>query len=122
MGYGYFYFENNSDTQLTVSVELKGDRGFIYGYPYENHEKPTIIVAPGSCEALYWHNPDRSSELTSYNLVTKFTDVSPESITALKGDKKGESRQVDGQDVGYTVYVLRVEDGEVWIWENTSET
>jgi hypothetical protein len=102
-------------------VKLEGPRGAVYGYPYECDKTPMVIVAPGSFEALYWHNPNKSSQFSGFSLVTTFTAMSPEIITELKVDGISEPRLFNYQDVGCSVTSVDVPNGQVWIFENTCE-
>ena len=103
MGYGYFYFENNSaTTQFAVSVELRGPRGVVYATPYEGDKKPMVTVAPGSFEVLYWYNPDRYTSFLDYLFVTTFTGEDGK----VEGQDGGEA---EGQDGGE---VEEIDDGE----------
>jgi hypothetical protein len=122
MGYGYFYFENMSKTtQLTVSVKITGSRGVVYGRPYDIEKTPMVIVAPESFEVLYWFNPDKTTEFDDFSLLTTFTPMSPQGFKALMSKCKRVPRLHNGQDVGCSVNVGAVPNGQVWIYENTSE-
>ena len=103
-------------------MKLKGTRGVVYGSPYESDKTPMVIVAPGSFESLYWHNPDKRSGFDQFSLVTAFTEISPEIIAKLKVDGTSAERPFNDQDVGCSMTAIGLPNGQVWIYENTSET
>lgn len=122
LGYGYFYFENNSkDTQLTISVKTSGTKGVMYGRPYDKEKTPMLIVGPECFEVLYYFKTDSESGFEDFTLLTTFTPLTAQIIGDLKMKSKRVARLHNGQDVGCSLSVLGVPGGQVWIYENKSE-
>lgn len=115
LGFGYFYFENNTETtQMTVTVKTTGINGVVWGKPFESEKSPMVIVPPGQYEVIHYTKRDAESGCDDFRLITSFIDVTESKINSLKTKSKKQPRLYNGQDIGCNLYTSGTKDNYVF--------
>jgi hypothetical protein len=118
-GFGFFFFENNSEsTEFNCTLEFTQTKNLCALPPY-TFSKPCLMVPPMSSESFVYFMVDTPSAI-AFRMTTSFKKNATSLKLMIRKEGQKFERKFEGKSVGIMLYGLGHSEGVTWEYVNSS--